>query len=106
MPLDLPCHRDDGVAPERVSEARVEAVDGLHQANIRGLEEILQRLAPVAVAPGDLHGERSVHLHDALAEPFPETVGGALPDHLGQELFGGHLFEDEFLHSHRCSSYG
>src|SRR5690606_23121276 len=104
--FDLAGHGDDGVAPEGVAEGGVEAVDGLHEPDVRGLEEVFQRLAAVAVAPGDLHGERPVQLHDALAEPFPESVGGAFPDHLGQELFGGHLFEDEFLHSHRCSSYG
>nr|WP_255292614.1 hypothetical protein [Micromonospora sp. WMMA1996] len=56
-----------GIARERHPAPRVVRVDRLDQAVAGNLDEVVERLAPVGEPPGQRHGERAVHLDQALA---------------------------------------
>ncbi len=61
-----------GIAAERHPPPRVVRVDRLDQAVAGDLDEVVERLAPVGEPPGQSHGERPVHLDQAL----PGAPGG------------------------------
>src|SRR5450631_1415056 len=58
--LELAQDRWDGEGGERQAAAGVEAVDRLDQAEGRDLDQVLERLAGVAVAAGEALGQREV----------------------------------------------
>ena len=62
--LELADHGGHGVAHEARAAARLEAVDGLHQAQAGHLDQVLERLVGVAVARGEVAG----HGHEAGGE--------------------------------------
>jgi hypothetical protein len=59
--------RRDREGGEPQAAVGVEAVDGLHQAEVRHLEQVLERLARVPVAARELGGQRHKPLHELLA---------------------------------------
>jgi hypothetical protein len=75
VPLELADDHRDGVAGERGAAGRVVAVDGLDQAEVGDLDEVVELLAAVAEAAGQVLGERDVQLD----EPLPGRGRGRLP---------------------------
>ncbi len=65
--LDLAEHRGHRVAGEAVAAVRVVAVDRLDQADAGNLDEVLERLAGVAVAGRELARERHEAHHELVA---------------------------------------
>src|SRR3954452_17436705 len=86
--LDLAEDRRHGVARERHVAAEVEAVDRLHQAQARDLEEVVERLLGARVAAGELAGERQKALDEHLAIDRVATVEVALEE---RAIFAGAL---------------
>lgn len=68
VPFDLADDGGGGVRGELDAALRVEAVHGLDQADGGDLGQIVQRLATVAEAPGQMLDEREVHTDEGVAQ--------------------------------------
>src|SRR6476659_10209258 len=95
MALDLARHVRDREGAELHAPLRIEAVDGLDQADAPDLDEVLVLLASHAVAPRQALDERHVLLDEPIARPqvpvlpvFADQAVNVLPARAGRSAAG------------------